>query len=54
MTFALALLIALTMKKMTSEQIAKAIKKNSVKLKYGTHVYLINSKENRKENKDGR
>ena len=29
----------------TSNAISKAIKKNSAKLKYGTHVYLINGKE---------
>lgn len=29
----------------TSNAISKAIRKNSVKLKYGTFVYLINSKE---------
>ncbi len=29
----------------TSNAISKAIRKNSVKLKYGTSVYLINSKE---------
>lgn len=32
----------------TSNAIGKAIKKNKVKLKYGTFVYLINSKENKK------
>lgn len=36
----------------TTSAIAKAIKKNSVKLKYGTHVYLINSRQISKE--DGR
>ena len=34
----------------TTSAIAKAIKKNSVKLKYGTHVYLINSRQISKEN----
>lgn len=29
----------------TSNALSKAIKKNSAKLKYGTHVYLINGKE---------
>lgn len=33
----------------TSNAIGKAIKKNKVKLKYGTFVYLINSKESKKE-----
>ena len=28
--------------------ISKAIKKNKVKLKYGTFVYLVNGKEKRK------
>ncbi len=32
----------------TSNAISKAIKKNKVKLKYGTFVYLINSKESNK------
>ena len=32
----------------TSNAIGKAIKKNKVKLKYGTFVYIINSKENQK------
>lgn len=32
----------------TSNAIGKAIKKNKVKLKYGTFVYLINSKESKK------
>ena len=32
----------------TSNAISKAIKKNTVKVKYGTQVYLINSKDNRK------
>ena len=32
----------------TSNAIGKAIKKNKVKLKYGTFVYIINSKENNK------
>lgn len=32
----------------TSNAIGKAIKKNKVKLKYGTFVYIINSKENKK------
>lgn len=32
----------------TSNVIGKAIKKNKVKLKYGTFVYIINSKENKK------
>ena len=32
----------------TSNAISKAIKKNTVKIKYGTQVYLINSKDNRK------
>lgn len=35
----------------TSSAIAKAIKKNSVKLKYGTHVYLINSRDKKIEEK---
>lgn len=35
----------------TSSAIAKAIKKNSVKLKYGTHVYLINSRDKKNEDK---
>ena len=29
----------------TSNAIGKAVKKKSVKLKYGTHVYLINGRE---------
>ena len=33
----------------TSNAISKAIKKNSAKLKYGTFVYLINSRSNNKE-----
>lgn len=33
----------------TSNAISKAIKKNSAKLKYGTFVYLINSRSNKKE-----
>ena len=33
----------------TSQAISKAIKKNRVKLKYGTVVYLINSKERKKQ-----
>ena len=33
----------------TSNAISKAIKKNSAKLKYGTFVYLINSRSNQKE-----
>lgn len=32
----------------TSNAISKAIKKNRVRLKYGTHVYLINGKENKR------
>ena len=32
----------------TSNAISKAIKKNRVRLKYGTQVYLVNSKQNRK------
>ena len=32
----------------TSNVIGKAIKKNKVKLKYGTFVYIINSKETKK------
>ena len=32
----------------TSNAIGKAIKKNKVKLKYGTFVYIINSKETKK------
>jgi len=32
----------------TSNAIGKAIKKNKVKLKYGTFVYLINSNNNKK------
>lgn len=32
----------------TSNAISKAIKKNKVKLKYGTFVYLVNGKEKRK------
>lgn len=35
----------------TSSAIAKAIKKNNVKLKYGTHVYLINSRDKKNEDK---
>ena len=31
----------------TSSAIAKAIKKNKVRIKYGTHVYLVNTKKNR-------
>ncbi len=31
----------------TSNAIGKAIKKNKVKLKYGTFVYLVNGRENR-------
>ena len=31
----------------TSNAISKAIKKNKVKLKYGTFVYLVNGRENR-------
>ena len=31
----------------TSDAISKAIKKNKVKLKYGTFVYLVNGRENR-------
>ena len=34
----------------TSSAIGKAIKKNKVKLKYGTFVYIINSKDARSEN----
>lgn len=34
----------------TSNAISKAIRKNSAKLKYGTIVYLINSRENNKNN----
>lgn len=34
----------------TSNAISKAIRKNSAKLKYGTFVYLINSRENNKNN----
>ena len=34
----------------TSNAIGKAIKKNKVKLKYGTFVYIINSKEKRENN----
>ena len=33
----------------TSNAISKAIKKNSAKLKYGTFVYLINSRSNQKD-----
>ena len=33
----------------TSNAISKAIKKNSAKLKYGTFVYLINSRSNKKD-----
>ena len=33
----------------TSNAISKAIKKNNAKLKYGTFVYLINSRSNKKE-----
>ena len=33
----------------TSNAISKAIKKNNVKLKYGTFVYLINSRSNKKD-----
>jgi len=32
----------------TSNAISKAIKKNRVRLKYGTQVYLVNSRQNRK------
>ena len=32
----------------TSNAISKAIRKNKVKLKYGTFVYLVNGKEKRK------
>lgn len=32
----------------TSNAISKAIKKNKAKLKYGTHVYLVNSREKNK------
>ena len=32
----------------TSNAISKAIKKNKVKLKYGTFVYLVNGKEKKK------
>ena len=32
----------------TSSAISKAIKKNRVHLKYGTQVYLVNSKQTRK------
>ena len=35
----------------TTSAIAKAIKKNSVKLKYGTHIYLINSRDKKNEEK---
>lgn len=35
----------------TSNAIGKAIKKNKVKLKYGTFVYLINGKETKSSNK---
>ena len=31
----------------TSNAISKAIKKNKVKLKYGTFVYLVNGRENK-------
>ena len=31
----------------TGHAISKAIKKNKVKLKYGTFVYLVNGRENR-------
>ena len=31
----------------TSNAISKAIKKNKVKLNYGTFVYLVNGRENR-------
>ena len=34
----------------TSNALSKAIRKNSAKLKYGTFVYLINSRENNKNN----
>lgn len=33
----------------TSNAISKAIKKNNAKLKYGTFVYLINSRSNKKD-----
>ena len=33
----------------TSSAIAKAIKKNKVRLKYGTHVYLLNSKQQKEK-----
>ena len=33
----------------TSNAIGKAIKKNRVRLKYGTQVYLVNSKQSRKK-----
>ena len=35
--------------KKTSNAISKAIKKNNAKLKYGTFVYLINSRSNKKD-----
>ena len=33
----------------TSDAISKAIKKNKVKLKYGTFVYLVNSNQKRQQ-----
>jgi len=36
----------------TSQAIAKAIKKNKVRLKYGTHVYLINGNKKNETNKN--
>ena len=33
----------------TSQAISKAIRKNKVTLKYGTRVYLVNSKQIKKE-----
>ena len=32
----------------TSNAISKAIKKNKVRIKYGTQVYLVNSKKEKK------
>jgi hypothetical protein len=29
----------------TTQAVSKAIRKNKVRLKYGTHVYLVNKKE---------
>jgi hypothetical protein len=35
----------------TANAISKNIRKNKVNIKYGTQVYLINSKEKRNQNK---